>query len=724
MATAAAVRESPLLRIDITPARLWRHPNARKTMRWLVRALIRSQGGAHQPLTPDALRSAGVARARESAGRMTIPLVFYINVLCDLRAQGWTFQLTRGKVRALPPTNGLGVTEEKARIRAAHAVDRDIQLQQPSVRRFVEEMERRRLHKGEWFSIFSLMRDGRELADRLTAAVESPGGSPKDDALRAAIDPYIQVARAGGRCAFTGLDLLDIWRYFRHTWSTTYQSTPGRKVFFLVRDRAAANHPVVGIAALGSPIVQLSVRDRWIGWTQDQVIAEMRESTPAPWVQWLECSLQRLIDSVYAKDLVKGGYFRRRDLRQPTEEAIAKLKALAATERRVHHLYPEQRQHKAAGGNRAATWSRQAQTHLFRSKRAAALADLLKARLELRTAGIARPSSSSWAHALDSPGLKGAISTILRYTKAAHVGVEVMDITVCGAIAPYNHLLGGKLVSLLMASPEVRAEYARRYKTASSIIASSMAGRAVVRPPRLVLLGTTSLYGIAPSQYNRLKVPAAAVGGAKAATLAFECLGRTAGYGSYHFSRETLAALEPLLGRLQRGRPVNSIFGEGVNPKLRKVRAALDAVGLPSNLLLQHGSPRLVYGIPLASNFREILLGLKSRPAYVIPDRRDATAGIVDFWRARWLSHRVESTEVVRAVAEHLLMSPVQHGARVVMPRNNSEGTLGDTELGPVPTPIDGSQITAAVPAGDTPGGSFDAIDLYDEIDTAAFARR
>jgi len=724
MATVDAVRDSPLPQIDITPSRLWRSPNARTTMRWVVRALIRSQGGAHQPVTLDALRSDGVARAHKSAGRATVPLVFYINVLCDLRAQGWILRLTRSKVLALVPTNGLGATEEKARIRAAHAVDRDIQLQQPSVKRFVEEMERRRLHKEEWFSIFSLMRDGRELADRLTAAVDSPGGSAKDDALRSAIDPYLQVARAGERCTFTGLDVLDIWRYFRHTWSTTYQSTPGRKVFFLVRDRAAANHPVVAIAALGSPIVQLSVRDRWIGWTPDQVLAAMRDSAPAPWVQWLESSLQRLIDTVYAKDLIKDGYILRRDLRQPTEEAIEKLKALAAKERRVHHLYPEQRQHKAAGGKRAALWSRQAQTHLFRSKRAAALADLLRARLALRSASIARPSSSSWAQALDTEGLKRAISTVLRYTKAAHVGVEVMDMTVCGAIAPYNHLLGGKLVSLLMASPEVRAEYARRYKTASSIIASSMAGRAVIRPPRLVLLGTTSLYGIAPSQYNRLKMPAAAVGGAKAASLAFECLGRTAGYGSYHFSRETLAALEPLLGRLQRGRPVNSIFGEGVNPKLRKVRAALDAVGLPSNSLLQHGSPRLVYGIALASNFREILLGLKSRPAYVIPNRRDATARIVDFWRARWLANRVQSAEVIRAVAEHSLMSPVRHGARVVMPGNGRDDGLGDSELGPVPTSTDGSLVTSPVSAAYTPPSPFEAIDEYDDIGATDFARR
>lgn len=724
MAIVEALREPHLPWIDITPSRLWRYPNARKTMRWVVRALIRCQSGAAQPLTVDTVRPAGVARARKSGGRATVPLVFYISVLCDLRAQGWTLRLTRGQVLALAPANGFGAIEEKARIKAAHVLDRDMQLQQPAVTRFVEEMERRRLHKGEWHSIFSLMRDGRELAARLTAAVESTSGSVRDDSLRTAIDPYLQVARAGRRCSFTGLDLLDIWRYFRHTWTTTYQSTPGRKVFFLVRDRAVANHPIVGIAALGSPIVQLSVRDQWIGWTPDQVVAAMRDAAAAPWVKWLESSLERLIDSVYAKDLIKDGSILRRELRRPTNEAVAKLKILAAKERKVHHLYPEQRQHKAAGGKRAALWSRQAQTHLFRSKRAAALADLLKARLALRSVSIARPTSSSWAQALDSEGLKRAISTILRYTKAAHVGVEVMDITVCGAIAPYNHLLGGKLVSLLMASPEVRAEYARRYKTASSIIASSMAGRAVIRPPRLVLLGTTSLYGIAPSQYNRLKMPAAAVGGAKAASLAFECLGRTAGYGSYHFSRETLAALEPLLGRLQRGRPVNSIFGEGVNPKLRKVRAALDAVGLPSNSLLQHGSPRLVYGIALASNFREILLGLKSRPAYVIPNRRDATARIVDFWRVRWLANRVESAEVIRAVAEHSLVSPVRHGARVVMPGNGRENALGDSELGPVPTLTDGSIVTSPVSAVDIPLSSFEAIDLYGDIDVTEPARR
>jgi hypothetical protein len=31
---------------------------------------------------------------------------------------------------------------------------------------------------------------------------------------------------------------MDIWRYFRHTWTYQYTSVPGRTMMFLVRDQA------------------------------------------------------------------------------------------------------------------------------------------------------------------------------------------------------------------------------------------------------------------------------------------------------------------------------------------------------------------------------------------------------------------------------------------------------------------------------------------------------
>ncbi len=298
---------------------------------------------------------------------------------------------------------------------------------------------------------------------------------------------------------------------------------------------------------------------------------------------------------------------------------------------------------------------------------------LLEARMRLQAAGFVSASSGSLKNALSDASARKAIQTIVRHIKARHVGVDMMDITVCGAIAPYNSLLGGKLVSLLMASPDVVAAYCERYRGASSVIASAMAGEATTRKPKLVLLGTTSLYDVSPSQYNRLTVPREALGNAPA-ELAYLKIGSTEGYGSHQFSLPTTRLLDKVIARTQAGRRVNSIFGEGVNPKMRKVRGALDALGLASDKLLQHGSSRLIYGIPLAVNFREILIGCEKRPKYIVPD--GGASKIAAFWRKRWLVNRVMQSSILTAASRHTLAHPIGHGARVSLPKMEDIGPL------------------------------------------------
>jgi hypothetical protein len=620
-----------------------------------------------------AIRADAVSRASQLRARLAVPLTASAHVLCDLRAQGWRFRVDRFGIEAAAPTPGAGnVLEEKARVRTAHLIERDAQLSQPSVRRFVRSVERPRLVGSEWKSIFALMRDGRDLADRLRQVAADPDEQSRAIALRAHIDPYVQVVYPNAVCEFTGIKLSHIWRYFRHTWITTYQSTPGRKLFFLIRDRAADSHPVIGIGALGSAIVQLSVRDEWIGWTGGKLVGHLHEAPTASWARWILDSIADLIHAVLIDDLVREGVVTRTEIEEPTPAAVSRLRAFATKERAVHHLYPDRGQHKRAqlseDSDEEVDWSLQAATHLFRSKRALSLAELLNAKRKLRDAGLERGTATQLRRALDDRDGVAAIHTVLRYMKAARVGVSMMDITVCGAVAPYNELLGGKLVSMLMASPAVVSAYNERYKAAPSVIASSMAGKSVRRRPQLVLLGTTSLYSAGASQYNRIKVPSAEAGGAPGRAIAYLPLGRTVGYGSYHFSRDTMAAFDVVLRRRVRGRPVNSIFGEGVNPKLRKVRGALDAIGFPSDLLLQHGSPRLVYAVPLAENFREVLLGRSARPGYLIPQTNEATAALVDYWRVRWLSKRILQPGVLNAVSAQSLVRPLRHGARVVLP--------------------------------------------------------
>lgn len=650
--------------VELAPSVMRRAP-AKRCLRTLVRRVGKWRRIADASAL-GAIRRKSVDDARHIRSDSAADLIFCVNVLCDLVSQGWRLKTRKDRLYAKPPSAiDLDPMEEKARVRRAHLIERDAQLGQPSVRMFVAEMEQRRLWRGEWHSVFSLMRDGSELAAELSAAALMTGPE-RVCALERMIEPYVQPAVAGKKCRFTGLDLLDVWRYFRHTWTTVYQSTPGRKLFFLIRDRAAPNHPVIGIGALGSPIIQLAVRDAWIGWTGEQVADAIVNKPTKKWAVWLLDSLKTLLNGVDRADLLPKKRLNRRDILRPTHETISRLRALAAAERQLHQLYPGARQHKDVSKNSTASeWRRESRTHLFRSKRAGALADLLEARRALQQAGIREPDKKRLQEAASTTAGRKAIATIVRHIKGVHAGIDMMDITVCGAVAPYNRLLGGKLVSLLMASPEIAREYGRRYKSTPSLIASAMAGRKIRRSPRLVLLGTTSLYGVGASQYHRLRFKVAATGGRQISELSYVPLGHTAGYGSFHFSQETMASLEPVLSRLDRGRQVNSIFGEGVNPKLRKVRGALDAVGLPSDLLMQHASPRIVYAIPLARNFRDVLLGLAERPQYILRQAKDASRQIAAHWRERWLAKRIDSPEVLADLSRHRLTYPITHGARV-----------------------------------------------------------
>jgi hypothetical protein len=209
-------------------------------------------------------------------------------------------------------------------------------------------------------------------------------------------------------------------------------------------------------------------------------------------------------------------------------------------------------------------------------------------------------------------------------------------------------------------------------------------------------------------------MPVHRAGGKAGDELVFIPVGKTVGFGSFHFSRDTMRVLEIVLAQQLAGRRVNSIFGEGVNPKLRKVRGALDLLELPSDLLLQHGSPRIIYAVPLARNFRDVLMGRASRAVPFLPTGPDTATGIVEFWRERWLAMRIENVAVVDSVAKHSLAYPVQHGARVVLPPVPDEE--GPLFAEPVPSmvfetgfmmaikPLQGADRAGQVPLAASPG--------------------
>ena len=289
------------------------------------------------------------------------------------------------------------------------------------------------------------------------------------DTLKSEISPLIEICKTQKQH--------DLFRIFRYYWSSPYSEYVGRRIRLLIRDEGIDHCPIIGIAALGSSIIHIPDRDKWIGWDK-----------------------------------------------------------------------------------------------------------------EIRTNNI----------------------------------VYTMDAYVLGALPPYNYLLGGKLVSYILASNEITEIYKEKYKDKTTIIRGRKADD-------LVCIFTTSLYGNS-SQYNRLRFKN---------RLLYIPIGYTSGYGTLHISNKTFLAMQQLL--VEKGIMITNRFGDGPNWRMRFMRTALDIIGFDSDILLRHSFKRGIYAVPLTKNFRSFLLGKSDRPIYYnLPMRT-----LVKFWRERWLNMRKRNINVI-----------------------------------------------------------------------------
>ncbi|MPT13532.1 MAG: DUF4338 domain-containing protein [Microbacterium sp.] len=572
----------------------------------------------------------------------------------DLVDQGWVVQVDRLGPLFSPPAVQGDRDAEKSRIRAQEHLRRDEQLLRPSVRRFVQGMERPHQFGESLISVFDLMRDGRDLADSLE----------RDPTGYSAIQPYVQVVD-DSTCSLTGFRLHDIWRYFRHTWSNAYATVPGRSMPILVRDAATRHHAVIGLAAVSSPVVQIAERDHWMGWDTDEFLKSVREQPTDELARWVDRRISAQIDAIYVDDLLRSGVLQPTDIAKPTQELIGRLKADAERYRQRHHRSATIREVRNIERD---AWVARAETDLFRSKRSAALAEALDIQMGLGSYLRTEPSAEDLAAALRDRQAFAQLRRLVRRARGERVGTVIADLTVCGAVAPYNSLAAGKLVGALAVSPAVLAAYKAKYDRPSEI-ASAMAGRAIVREARLSLISTTSLYGSGSSQYNRLFWPAEVVGGDAKARMGFYELGRSRSFGTSHFTDETVEALLRLSSLRDSSVRVNGLFGEGVSPRLRKVRLGLAALGWPTNDLLKHGRQRILYGVPLVRNLRDYSLGIDDDPDYLLdPSLSNGDQRIAEWWLNRWALRRAGRPEVRDALAHHRLTRPVMHGARVPLP--------------------------------------------------------
>lgn len=292
------------------------------------------------------------------------------------------------------------------------------------------------------------------------------------DVLNSTIDPIIEVC--------TTKKQHHLFKILRYYWSSPYSEYVGRRIKLIIRDKALINKPVIGIAALGSPIIHIPERDDWIGWDKD----------------------------TRTKNLI--------------------------------------------------------------------------------------------------------------YT---------LDAYVIGALPPYNYLLGGKLISYMLASNEVRQIYREKYRNQITL-------KEKRKVNKLIGIFTTSLFGNS-SQYNRIRYKE---------ELLYKPIGQTKGFGTLHLSEETIQLMIKFL-KLQ-GVEIRNNFGDGPSWVMRVIRCAGELLGFDSDFLLQHSFKRNIYFIPLTKNYKEFLTGKTRQPIYTNYSKKE----LVAFWKERWLANRKKNDRVIADV--------------------------------------------------------------------------
>ena len=577
-----------------------------------------------------------------------------LSVLIDLSQQGWLLDIQETGLTLKMENDNL---DDKAKIRYRLSAERNAQFKQKSVKAFIRTMETEKTYNNHDISVKVLIGDKNFLIDAINNN-------------RRICDPYIQQV-SNQRDVFTGYKLSDIWRYFRYTWSIPYKTMPGRNLFYLVRDRLQPFHPVIGIFALGNSVLNLTVRDDDIGWTVDAIkrnmniqanttscentvsgtlgkkvsvsIKSKQETDSAFMVRrehyankiypLLLSNIDRAISEIYVKDL---GY--RRQTKYPKQEQIDSLLQLSEKYSKLSLNNRNQKENP--------NWEQEATSNLFTRKRAAELAKLLSTKMVFNSA-VGNSNAEKLQYLLSNETGRKAINSALIANRKTKIGSNMMDIIVCGSIPPYNELLGGKLVSILACSPRVIKDYTDKYSKQVSEIASRMKGSRVIRDSSLVYLGTTSLYAVGSSQYNRIKVPIE-----NEFTLEYRKMGITEGYGTVYFSKGTTNLFSQILEIQDGGKRIGHVFGEGTSPRFRMISRGLSSLGIRAEAFLKHYSPRIVYSINLAKNTDDFLMGLENTADYSFDindnvDVNNKTQDLIDFWYNRWLCMRLESVDIV-----------------------------------------------------------------------------
>ena len=584
----------------------------------------------------------------EQPGTTTDSLKFktFCSLLADLVDLGWSIEITRKGFEISPPKY---VKSDEAKIKARNsnwrAAENDIRNLQDVT--FINKLRKPPVGSKNK-SIDLLVDNGDELKKLFEEVNSLKDENKKVEALKKIIKPEIQHCFLDEICSFTGLRLMDIWRYFRLTWSMPYQTSNARTMPFLVRNGARPNKPIIGIFQLVNPFFNNTGRNSFLRW--DNYLSAAQEiknknltvdELADAFLQIIDKSLKetRYDDLIDDQNLIK----------KPTQKVITKLTDLAE-QYRIEETEEEKIQFKKI----KIKTRREVETPLSKSsekmylkKRSKRLSKLLFARMIFNEYNLKKNPKKAITIMLQIRDGQRAMNIALEYIRQGIYSTQAADLNVCGSIAPYNELLGGKLITLLSTSKNVMEKYDENYKKEKSIISSAVAGRNIIKPSKLLFLTVSSLYDIASSQYNRLKLYQKNYPKLKT-DLIFHEAGFTEGIGSYHISQKTSDLINELTGKVKKYEK-KSISGKGHSHKIRKIIIGLKILNLRQEDIMMHNQRRrnYVFFHKNKKNMIKYLYGLKKIENF---NHCSSDLSIADAWIKRWVIKRIQRKESLEKI--------------------------------------------------------------------------
>src|SRR5262249_47641071 len=163
------------------------------------------------------------------------------------------------------------------------------------------------------------------------------------------------------------------------------------------------------------------------GWHPDTFLAHIAEEPTLAISQWLVHLVDNAIAEIYVDDLLEDGILTRGHLLAPDNLVVARLLQESMHQRELHHRFVRARDLKKDHADRDEHWILRARTHLFRSKRALALASYLQAHALLKQEFGDEPTGAKLRSLIATAEGRDVVRKLLKKAKADRVGIAIAD---------------------------------------------------------------------------------------------------------------------------------------------------------------------------------------------------------------------------------------------------------------------------------------------------------